>query len=578
MAEEFMSRRARREAERRAAEEAFEARQASGQIGSQPADSSPAPSFSDAEVAPVRHERGPLAADRPIEEAQPQAAASRRRSDDPSAPAPAAEQAPVVQQAPEPAQQVQSTPSPAQPVSSSPKPEHAPEAGGDAADAAAQMPTFATRAERRRYMREHGLLPTPVDAPEGESAQQSAGQPEVGQPSAEQQGPAAVAASGPTAQDVPTAHDVPTAQDAPAAAQTAPMTPRPPAPSVADTGTPEEPRYPAAPARQASLTNLAGDLVDDSESSYPQTTGSQGAAAPASGASADQMRPEDVGTQRMAAVDRPDAPAPSPSAAQSGAPVSSAQPAAAPSAQQTAAPEQSAAATPVPDNARPATGAATPDSGHDLTARRQRRAPVVKPPRTEGIRVVTGAMQLTRTQEAIDKARRAEEAEAATASGAAAENATAESPTAAAPAAVPATQAPATDAPAQVQPQAEKSAESGAPTAAGAADQRDPAELDDHELRVAASGPMTNPIDAIPAEELEKEVEGDAVESWEAPDAGEGDELASPPVPPMSARQITHEDGDILYDGEPSKLPFIVLGVAGIAALALIVFALILIF
>ena len=52
----------------------------------------------------------------------------------------------------------------------------------------------------------------------------------------------------------------------------------------------------------------------------------------------------------------------------------------------------------------------------------------------------------------------------------------------------------------------------------------------------------------------------------------------SPPAPPMSARQITHEDGDILYDGEASKLPFIVLGVAGVAALILIIFALILIF
>ena len=108
MADEFMSRKARREAERRAAEQAFEARQSSGQSGQPPADTTPAdttpeqqtpapggqppaqqqpiPSFDAAEVPPVRHERGPLAADRPVEEAPPQTAANRRRYDDASAP------------------------------------------------------------------------------------------------------------------------------------------------------------------------------------------------------------------------------------------------------------------------------------------------------------------------------------------------------------------------------------------------------------------------------------------------------------------------------------------------------------
>ncbi|QIN28605.1 hypothetical protein [Brevibacterium luteolum] len=546
MAEEFMSRKARREAERRAAEQAFEARQSSGQSGQPPADTTPAdttpvqqtpapagrppaqqqpiPSFDAAEVPPVRHQRGPLAADRPVEEAPPQTAANRRRYDDASAPVrPAGQHQQNGQQLDQPRQQnqqqaagqrqvqeVQSTPSPSQPVPSPPKPEHAPPAS------ATDLPAFATRAERRRYLREHGLVPAAVDAPDDTATGESA------------------SGTGPTAQDTPASASDDTEQ-------AAAMTPRPPAPPVEESSAAADQRpYPSAPARQATASNLAGDLSDDAADERAHTV-SPGAyatshpgtpAAPAQGSSG--MPVEHIGTQRMSPGARPDAVVASPPAATQPAasPLPSAQPMPSPSAQQTAAPEQAAAATPVPEHARPVAGTTPPTAGDaDLTARRQRRAPVVKPPQTEGIRVVTGATQLARTQAAIDEARRADDAQTPTASG----------------------------------------------TAAGT--QTDPsAEPDDHALRLRASGPMTTPIDAIPQEDLDKEVEGDAVESWDAPDAGEGDELASPPAPPMSARQITHEDGDILYDGEPSKLPFIVLGGAGVAALILIIFALILIF
>lgn len=537
MADEFMSRKARREAERRAAEQAFEARQSSGQSGQPPADTTPVqqtqepaaqpaagqqaiPSFDAAEVPPVRLERGPLAADRPVEEAPPQTAANRRRYDDASAPVREAERQRQQPQQSQPVQQhaaaqpqvqeIQSTPSPSQPVPSPPKPEHAPP------QSATDLPAFATRAERRRYLREHGLVPAPADAPDDTATGEAA------------------AGTGPTAQDTPAAASDDTEQ-------AAAMTPRPPAPPVEESSAAADQRpYPSAPARQATASNLAGDLSDDAASERPHTmspgayaTSQPGApAAPAQGSGG--MPVEHIGTQRMSPEARPDACVASPPAATQPAasPLPAAQPMPAPSAQQTAAPERAAAATPVPEHARPVTGTAPPAAGGvDLTARRQRRAPVVKPPQTEGIRVVTGATQLARTQAAIDEARRADETQTPTASGPAA----------------------------------------GTQTDASA-------EADDHALRVRASGPMTTPIDAIPQEDLDKEVEGDAVESWDAPDAGEGDELASPPAPPMSARQITHEDGDILYDGEPSKLPFIVLGIAGAAALILIIFALILIF
>lgn len=498
MADEFTSRRARREAERRAAEQAFEARLSSGQAGQSPAD--PAPQAREAAlpasrqqavqpfdatvVPPVRHERGPLAADQPVEEAPPQAAVDRRRCDDAAAPVREAEQHPQPQHPPAEQPHVRDVPpasSPSQPAAAAVKSEQTPR------PAQTPMPEFATRAERRRYLREHGLVPAPADAPD-----ETAG---------------SASAAGPTAQDTP---DAATADTEQAAA----MTPRPPAPPVEESSDGEDSRrHPSVPARQATSSNLAGDLVDDTAHDRPHTmspgayaAGQPGTpAAPASESGAVPV--EDIGTQRLSPEARPAAVAASPSAATqpAGSPLP-AEPMSSPSAQQTV-------------------------GGIDLTARRQRRAPVVKPPQTEGIRIVTGATQLARTQAAIDEARREDDA-----------------------------QTPAASHPVP-----------GARIESSAA-------AEDYGLRVRAAGPMTTPIDAIPQEDLDKEVEGDAVESWDAPDAGEGDELSSPPAPPMSARQITHEDGDILYDAEPSKLPFIVLGAAGVVALILIIFALILIF
>lgn len=56
----------------------------------------------------------------------------------------------------------------------------------------------------------------------------------------------------------------------------------------------------------------------------------------------------------------------------------------------------------------------------------------------------------------------------------------------------------------------------------------------------------------------------------------DSDELDEPPAKPMSARSVTHEDGTILVAERNSMVPYIVLGAAGFVALALVVIALLL--
>ena len=47
---------------------------------------------------------------------------------------------------------------------------------------------------------------------------------------------------------------------------------------------------------------------------------------------------------------------------------------------------------------------------------------------------------------------------------------------------------------------------------------------------------------------------------------------------PMSARSVTHQDGEILVGERSSVLPYIVLGVGGLCAIVLVVVALIMLF
>ncbi|GAA2003005.1 hypothetical protein [Brevibacterium samyangense] len=63
-----------------------------------------------------------------------------------------------------------------------------------------------------------------------------------------------------------------------------------------------------------------------------------------------------------------------------------------------------------------------------------------------------------------------------------------------------------------------------------------------------------------------------------AADDGDGDEVAHPPAPPVPARDVTQQDGDILVGEVPSKVPFLILAAFAAVALVLIVVALFLIF
>jgi hypothetical protein len=69
----------------------------------------------------------------------------------------------------------------------------------------------------------------------------------------------------------------------------------------------------------------------------------------------------------------------------------------------------------------------------------------------------------------------------------------------------------------------------------------------------------------------------DAVpEAWPLPNPDyEDEETENPPGSRIRASSVTGQDGQILMGEEPSKMPYIILGVAAFFALALIVIALV---
>jgi len=159
------------------------------------------------------------------------------------------------------------------------------------------------------------------------------------------------------------------------------------------------------------------------------------------------------------------------------------------------------------------TDSRTGDAGRP--ARRLRKAPLVRPPHTEGIRVVTGALPLGRTD-------------------------------------------------------VEEESTTVRETSVSRRDRRgeETTERDWASLRERAAGPSTRPLASIDPSLLAEEL----------PDEREGEEVDAPPAPPMSARNVTYEDGEILVGDHPSPMPYIVLGIAGLLAIVLIVLALMLLF
>ncbi|RAG68682.1 hypothetical protein DN536_35105, partial [Burkholderia multivorans] len=96
-----------------------------------------------------------------------------------------------------------------------------------------------------------------------------------------------------------------------------------------------------------------------------------------------------------------------------------------------------------------------------------------------------------------------------------------------------------------------------------AGDEAESAQSADDAARALAANPETRPMDAVP-------------EAWALPNADYADEeTENPPGHRIKASAVTGHDGQILVGEEPSKVPFIVLGVAALFAVALIVIALV---
>jgi hypothetical protein len=188
----------------------------------------------------------------------------------------------------------------------------------------------------------------------------------------------------------------------------------------------------------------------------------------------------------------------------------------------------SAPAAPEPAESKPAETAdkdagGEDDSGAAEPAARSRRMPIVQPPSTSGVRVVTAASaQIPTTAEPESSA---DTAAAATGGS--------------------------TD--------SEPAAASGAGTDVPAAEPGS-----DDAARALAANPETRPMDAVP-------------EAWALPNSDyEDEETENPPGSRIRASSVTGHDGQILMGEEPSKVPYIVLGIAAFFALALIVVAFVL--
>ncbi|WP_193096204.1 hypothetical protein [Brevibacterium sp. FME17] len=175
----------------------------------------------------------------------------------------------------------------------------------------------------------------------------------------------------------------------------------------------------------------------------------------------------------------------------------------------------------------------------DDSLSRSRRMPIVQPPSTSGVRVVTAAS-----------------------------------------AQIPEVDSPETSTDVRSNQHSADRNEPGVGTNAAAAPTPDPsaADLDprqnpdsgyeagtasDDAARALAANPETRPMETVP-------------EAWALPNPDyEDEETENPPGTRIRASEVTGHDGRILVGEEPSKVPFVVLGVAALFAVALIVIALV---
>ncbi|GAA2088976.1 MULTISPECIES: hypothetical protein [Brevibacterium] len=536
MAEKFMTRRERREAEQRAKQAAEAAEAPAAQSAPSVPAAPPQPSTPPQPVVAPQPSAAPQ--QEPVAPAQPAASVTPAHSE--SAPSPrirSQRSAPPVTVSGEAAPAAPRTPAPAPagaPATPAPK-ASASEPPAPAAPAPSpedfELPTFATRGERKRFLREHGL---PVDIPTASipvvlaerAAQrtQPVEEPQDGT-SEEAAAPAPAADRPDVSESQPEAVEQP-AQPEAAAQHGSAEQPEP----VAQPEAPAQPEQPASPAPVSSPPVSPAPWAA-AEPSVEEAAPEQDEA-PAE----DAARPEDTGPGEAAVSPAPEGPADEPSA---GAPAEEA--VEAPRVSRSSLFDvQSAFAhhdKPLadlaqrridsspsgPDFATSSTAVITPAGRGDQNPPARRRTPVIQPPTSGNIRVVTGALPITPDP----------------ADG---------------PADPPTTPIDAIDLPAEEQA---VGPDGGAPAAGGASGA---ASTSAGQRRLSAGAEQWRGlgIDGLPDES----------------DDVEGAELASPPVGPMSARSVTHEDGEILVGERGSMVPYIALGAAGVVALALVVIAL----
>ena len=199
-------------------------------------------------------------------------------------------------------------------------------------------------------------------------------------------------------------------------------------------------------------------------------------------------------------------------------------------------------ATPNTPAVKQAGTSATPAKTADREATtRSRRMPIVQPPATKGVRVVTAASAQVSETTTETGARETEITETEVV-----ETATA-SPTS--------TPRTGTTSPTDGAETAKKDERAG--------DEAESAQSADDAARALAANPETRPMDAVP--------EPGALPTADSEPEG----TETPPGHRIKASAVTGHDGQILVGEEPSKVPFIVLGVAALFAVALIVIALV---
>ncbi|GAA1872025.1 hypothetical protein [Brevibacterium marinum] len=222
----------------------------------------------------------------------------------------------------------------------------------------------------------------------------------------------------------------------------------------------------------------------------------------------------------------------------------------------------SPASDPGPEGRGPGAETAEPNDGSrtgdgESEASRSRRMPIVQPPGTSGVRVVTAASA---------QIPEVDDSEPATATGSRSTAAdgrstedrsgpgTVPEPRAETPAPADSLGTEARAEPAAGSPATESETDTGAAAPSGSSDDA---------ARALAANPETRPMEAVP-------------EAWALPNPDyEDEETENPPGTRVRASAVTGQDGRILVGEEPSKVPYVVLGVAALFAVALIVIALV---